>query len=180
MVDRPLRADARRNHERLIAAATDVFAESGSSASFEEIARRAGVGSATLYRRFPTRAALFEAVYADQVDLLLAAGRDSEATEPWPALVQWLHRFVDFIIGKRAFTEEMAHDTELVFDARRRIYATAEPLVAAAQDAGELRTDVSADDVMRMLSGIGLADYPRPGQLERVIGICLRGLRPNV
>ena len=172
MSDRPLRADARRNHERIVEAAAVVFSEAGASASFEEVARRAGVGSATLYRRFPTRADLFEAVYADQVDHLLAPVPE-DGGAPGQALEAWLRRFVEFIIGKRAFAEEMAHDTELVFAARRRIYATAEPLVAAAQASGELRPDVTADDILRMLSGIGLADYPQPGQLDRVVGICL-------
>ena len=178
MSDRPLRADARRNHERIVEAATAVFAEAGSSASLEEVARRAGVGSATLYRRFPTRGALFEAVYSEQVDQLLAPADDPSAG-PGAALDAWLRLFVEFIIGKRAFAEEMAHDTEIVYAARRRIYGTAEPLLAAAQEAGEARTDVTADDVLRMLSGIGLADYPQDGQLERVIGVCLDGLRPR-
>lgn len=176
MTDRPLRADARRNHERIVEAATEVFADSGASASFEEVARRAGVGSATLYRRFPTRAALFEAVYAEQVEHLLEAPLD-EVGSPVQALDAWLRRFVDFIIGKRAFAEEMAHDTPLVHDARRRIYGTAEPLLAAAQASGGIRTDVTADDVLRMLSGVGLADYPGEGQLQRVVGVCLDGLR---
>lgn len=176
MSDRPLRADARRNHERIVEAATAVFAEAGSSASFEEVARRAGVGSATLYRRFPTRASLFEAVYADQLDQLLTRGSIADAS-PAQTLDEWLRRFVDFIIGKRAFAEEMAHDTEIVYAARRRIYATAEPLLAAAQADGEVRPDVTADDILRMLSGIGLADYPNDGQLDRVVGVCLDGLR---
>lgn len=176
MTDKPLRADALRNRYRIIEVATDAFARDGAGASFEEIARRAGVGSGTLYRRFPTRAALFEAVYAEQAELLLAPRPvDSDA---WRALEVWLRRFVDFIIGKRAFAEEMAHDTELVRDVRRRIYATAEPLIDAAQKTGAVRDDVTADDVLRMLSGIGLADYPHPGQLDRVIGISLRGLSP--
>ncbi|WP_348786464.1 helix-turn-helix domain-containing protein [Leifsonia sp. NPDC080035] len=179
MSDRPLRADARRNHERIVEAATAVFAEAGASASLEEVARRAGVGSATLYRRFPTRGALFEAVYSGQVDQLLAPGAGEGAGSPGEALDAWLRRFVDFIIGKRAFAEEMAHDTEIVYAARRRIYGTAEPLLAAAQAAGEARTDVTADDILRMLSGIGLADYPQSGQLERVVGVCLDGLRPD-
>ncbi|MFF1572463.1 TetR/AcrR family transcriptional regulator [Leifsonia sp. NPDC058292] len=176
MSDRPLRADARRNHERIVEAATRVFAEAGAAASIEEVARRAGVGSATLYRRFPTRGALFEAVYSEQVDQLLAPHPEDPDT-PAEALEAWLARFVDFIIGKRAFAEEMAHDTELVYEARRRIYGKADPLLAAAQETGAIRTDVSADDILRMLSGIGLADYPQDGQLERVVSICLEGLR---
>jgi AcrR family transcriptional regulator len=176
MNGRPLRADALRNHRRIVDAATVAFADEGAAASLEEIARQAGVGSATLHRRFPTRASLFEAVYADQVEQLLAPQPASD--DPVEALDEWLRRFVGFIIGKRAFGEEMAHDTELVHDARRRIYAAVEPLLAAAQRSGGARDDVSADDVLRMLSGIGLADYPQPGQLDRVIGVCLRGLHP--
>jgi AcrR family transcriptional regulator len=175
MTDRPLRADARRNQERIIEVATEVFAQDGAGASFEEIARRSGVGSGTLYRRFPTRGSLFEAVYAEQAEHLLEPRPDD--SDPWRALETWLRRFVDFIIGKRAFAEEMAHDTDLVRDVRRRIYATADPLVEAAQTAGVVPDDVTADDILRMLSGIGLADYPAPGQLDRVVGISLRGLR---
>jgi hypothetical protein len=89
-----------------------------------------------------------------------------------------LRRFVEFIVGKRAFAEEMAHDTELVLAARRRIYATVEPLLAAAQASTSVRTDVSADDILRMLNGIGLADYPEEGQRDRVVEVCFRGLRP--
>lgn len=173
--DRPLRADALRNYRRIVDAASLAFARDGASASLEEIARHAGVGSATLHRRFPSRAALFEAVYADQVEQLLAPAPVSD--DPVTALEEWLRRFVSFIIGKRAFGEEMAHDTELVHDARRRIYAAVEPLLAAAQASGRVRDDVSADDVLRMLSGIGLADYPGPGQLDRVVSICMHGLR---
>ena len=141
---------------------------------------RQGGGKAVILRapHVDNRGALFEAVYSEQVDQLLAPADDPSAA-PGAALDAWLRRFVEFIIGKRAFAEEMAHDTEIVYAARRRIYGTAEPLLAAAQEAGEARTDVTADDVLRMLSGIGLADYPQDGQLERVIGVCLDGLRPR-
>jgi AcrR family transcriptional regulator len=171
-----LRADARRNTERIVEAATAVFGEDGAGASFEEIARRAGVGSATLYRRFPTRSALFEAVYEEQVQQLVASL--PENLTPQGALEEWFRRFVRFITGKRAFAEEMAHDTELVREARARIYAIADPLVHAGHEGGFVQPDITADDVLRMFSGVGLADYPRAGQRDRVIEICLRGLRP--
>lgn len=174
--NRPLRADALRNYQLIVEAATELFATSGAGVPFEEIARRAEVGSATMHRRFPSRAALFEAVYAEQVDDLLGSRAVSE--DPREALEDWLRRFVQFIVGKRAFAEEMAHDTELVLAARRRIYATVEPLLSAAQDSGSVRTDISADDILRMLNGIGLADYPEEGQRDRVVEICFRGLRP--
>lgn len=174
--DRPLRADALRNHKLIVAAATELFATAGVDVPFEEIARRAEVGSATMHRRFPSRAALFEAVYAERVDELLAPRPLPD--DPREALEDWLRRFVQFIVGKRAFAEAMAHDTELVLAARRRIYASVEPLLSAAKDAGSVRADVSADDILRMLNGIGLADYPEDGQRDRVVEICFRGLRP--
>lgn len=174
---RPLRADALRNYQAIVAAATELFATAGANVPFEEIARRAEVGSATMHRRFPSRAALFEAVYAEQVDELLQPRPASDG--PREALEEWLRRFVLFIVGKRAFAEEMAHDTELVFAARRRIYASVKPLLAAAQASSEVRADVSADDILRMLNGIGLADYPEDGQRDRVVEICFRGLRPS-
>src|SRR4051812_38462521 len=99
---KPKRADARRNYEKLIASARDAFTEQGSEASLEDIARRAEVGIGTLYRNFPTRQALLEAVYVDEVDAL---GRTAEALadqEPWDALVTWLRRFVGYMATKQA------------------------------------------------------------------------------
>src|SRR6202046_4884150 len=97
---RPMRADARRNYQKLLAAGREAFTEEGSSASLEEIARRAGVGIGTLYRHFPTRQALLEAVYVEEVEAL--ADR-----EPWDALIAWLHRFVDYVATKQALSEEL-------------------------------------------------------------------------
>jgi AcrR family transcriptional regulator len=174
---RALRADARRNYDKLVATATDMFATKGSAASYEEIARAAGVGSATLYRNFPTRQDLFSAVYVEQVEQLCGTVDDLGELDPLSALETWLRRFVAFIKGKRAFTEEMAHDSETVLACRERIYAAVEPLLARAQAAGAIRRDVDSDDVLRMLTGIGLAHFPRPGQFDLVVETCLRGLR---
>src|SRR5262245_12862591 len=91
---RPMRADARRNYEKLLAVARDAFAED-SAVTLEEIARRAQVGIGTLYRHFPTRPALLESIYVDQVEDLCNTARELEATmPPWDALVAWLHRYV--------------------------------------------------------------------------------------
>src|ERR1700734_3344562 len=93
-IDRPMRADARRNYERLVAAAREVFAREGGSASMEAIAREAGVGVGTLYRHFPKRIDVVEAVYRTDVDTLVLAAEKAVANlEPWPALVNWLEEF---------------------------------------------------------------------------------------
>src|SRR5581483_3844001 len=91
---RPMRADARRNYDKVIAAAREAFAEGGASTSLEEIARRAEVGIGTLYRNFPNRQALLEAVYVGELDNLCRAAGELEDLDPWDALVSWLHRFV--------------------------------------------------------------------------------------
>ena len=91
---RPRRADAMRNYEKLIAAARDAFADDGTSTSLEEIARRAHVGIATLYRNFPTRQDLLEAVYVDEVEALCRSAAEFAALPPWDELIACLHRFV--------------------------------------------------------------------------------------
>jgi AcrR family transcriptional regulator len=178
--DRPSRAprrDARNNIDRIVAAATSMFSEGGSGVPFEAIARQAGVGSATLHRHFPSRQSLFEAVYIEQVDMLCAdlesLGSIDDSEE---ALMTWLLRFVNFILGKRAFTEEMAHDSPTVASCRARIYAAADPLLHRAQMEGRVRKDVVADDVLRMLTSIALGTYPVDRQLDKVVAVALSGL----
>ncbi len=176
---RPMRADARRNYERILTAAAGAFARDGAGVSFEEIARQAGVGSATLYRHFPTRADLFDAVYVHEVQTLCDSAGDLAGEKPGPALVAWLRHFVDFITTKRAFAEEMAHDSDVVLTSRARIYATVGPLLARAHEARVVRPDASADDILRLLTGIALMHFPEPGQRERVVQMGLDGIRPQ-
>src|SRR6201986_2207560 len=94
---RPKRADARRNYDKVVAAAREAFAEGGTATSLEEIARRAEVGIGTLYRNFPNRQALLEAVYVGELDGLCRAAGELEDLEPWDALVGWLRRFVGYM-----------------------------------------------------------------------------------
>src|SRR3954463_3456620 len=101
----PQRADARRNFDALIAAAREVFAENGADASLEDIARRAGVGIGTLYRNFPTRQDLFEAVYVSEINELAAVASSVADRPPWEALTVWLERFVEYAVTKRAIIE---------------------------------------------------------------------------
>src|ERR1041385_6284578 len=104
---RPKRADALRNYEKLVAAAREAFTEADRSASLEDIARRAGVGIGTLYRHFPTRADLIEAVYVEEVEALCRTAEELSGDEPWEALVNWLHRFVAYMTTKQALADEL-------------------------------------------------------------------------
>src|ERR1700686_3026253 len=104
---RPMRADARRNYEKVLVAARDAFAEGGASTSLEEIARRAGVGIGTLYRNFPNRQTLLEAVYLDELHALCRTAEELRELPPWDALVSWLHRFVAYLSTKQALAQEM-------------------------------------------------------------------------
>src|SRR5215213_8435459 len=104
---RPQRADARRNYEKLVTAARDVFAEDGVSATLDDIARRAQVGPATLYRHFPTRQHLLEAVYLEEVEAISRVAADLADLPPWDALARWLREFVSYAATKRALANEM-------------------------------------------------------------------------
>ncbi|MFC0030390.1 TetR/AcrR family transcriptional regulator [Micromonospora chaiyaphumensis] len=174
---RPKRADARRNYDALIAAAQEVFGECGAGASLEEIARRAGVGIGTLYRNFPKRRDLFEAVYVEEVRALSASAADLADRSPWDALVAWLHRFVAYVGTKRALAEELVHDSEVFRSCRTEIYAAGEPLLRRAQEAGVARPDATFDDVVRLVSGIMAYQFFEPAQRDRVLTIALDGLR---
>src|SRR6201996_4624509 len=124
---RPKRADARRNYDKVVAAAREAFAEGGTATSLEEIARRAGVGIGTLYRNFPNRQALLEAVYVDEVDKLNASVADFEGLEPWDAFAGWLTRFVAYMSTKQALAAELLDYIDLkapLFqECRRSMYA---------------------------------------------------------
>lgn len=176
--NRPLRADARRNYDALLEAAREAFGELGSKAPLEEIARRAGVGVGTLYRNFPDRQVLFDAVYVHEVQVLCASVAELGGLGPWDALEQWLRNFVVFIGNKRAFAEEMARESPIVLACRRAIYAAGKPLLRRAQEERAVRGDVTVDDVLRLLSGIALLEFPGgSGQIDVVAGVALDGLR---
>ena len=174
---RPKRADARRNSERLIAAARDAFADEGRSASLEDIARRAGVGIGTLYRHFSTRQELFEAVYVNEVEELCSSVQDLGGLPPWEALDGWLRRFVVYGTTKRAIAEELNRESGASRGCRTAIYAAGEPLLQRAQEAGVARPDVSFEDVVRLIAGITMMQGADPEQVDRVLGMALDGLR---
>src|ERR1700750_1364877 len=106
LLTRPKRADARRNYEKVLAAAREAFAEGGESTALEEIARRAGVGIGTLYRHFPNRQALIEALYLEEVEEVCRTAAELDGADPWEALNGWLERFIGYIATKRALAAE--------------------------------------------------------------------------
>jgi AcrR family transcriptional regulator len=180
---RPKRADAARNYDKLLAAARDAFTEDGADASLEDIARRAGVGIGTLYRNFPTRQALLEATYVDEVETICRATEGLEGLEPWDALVTWLRRFADYATTKKALMTElmtyMGKDAEVFVHCRGEIVTAGTPLLEAAQRAGEVRPDAVFIDIARMVGGIATIPNAEPGQVDRILDVALDGLRPR-
>jgi AcrR family transcriptional regulator len=178
---RPKRADALRNYEKLIAAGREAFTEKDSSASLEDIARRAGVGIGTLYRHFPTRADLIEAVYVEEVEALCRSADDLRDAPPWDALVGWLHRFVAYVATKHALAEELFavadRDAQVFKSCRVAFYGAGEPLLRRAQEAGVVRPDVSIGDVVQMVGGITKIQGADPDTVEWILSVALDGLR---
>ena len=177
----PKRADARRNYEKVLAAARDAFAEDGASTSLEAIARRAGVGIGTLYRHFPTRQALLEAVYTHEVDMLCRSAGESDETDEWEAFESWLRRFVSYMATKQALVHELFdyvdRDAPLFKGCRTSIFAAGEPLLRRAQKAGAVRPDVELGDIIQMIGGIAKIQASDPGQIDHILRIALDGLR---
>jgi len=179
-VRRPVRADARRNFDALIAAARVAFAENGADASLEDIARRAGVGIGTLYRNFPTRQDLFEAVYVSEINELATVASSVADRPPWEALTVWLQRFVEYAVTKRAIIEVLNRESEMFATCRRAMYEAGQPLFDRAQAAKVVRTDVSFDDLLRMVSGLTSAAFVDDDQRRRVLALAMDGLRVPV
>jgi AcrR family transcriptional regulator len=178
---RPLRADAQRNRAQLLAAARDAFTERGSAASLEDIARRAGVGVGTLYRHFPTRQDLIQAVYVEEVEALCRSAADTAGASSWDALVLWFNRFVDYVATKRALVEEMmatiGQDAAVFRTCHDAIFHAGAPLLERAKADGSVRPDVEFVDVIRMVSGITMLKNAEPEDIRRVLAMALDGLR---
>ncbi|MFB7509971.1 TetR/AcrR family transcriptional regulator [Streptomyces broussonetiae] len=174
---RPHRKDAARNYDALLVAAREAFAEHGSDASLEDIARRAGVGIGTLYRNFPTRRDLFESVYADEVNALCLAAADVADQEPWKALTAWLDRFAGYMVTKRAVREALNDESEIFQSCRDSMFAAGGPLLERAQEAGVARADMDFGDLLRMVSGITATAFDDDAQRDRVLAIALDGVR---
>jgi AcrR family transcriptional regulator len=180
--DRPMRADARRNYERLVLAAKQVFTKQGGGASMEAIAREAGVGVGTLYRHFPKRIDVVEAVYRTDVDeLIVAADTAISDLEPWDALVSWLRAFVKYAQGKRTFLNELHEafekNPQLKSSARERIESSMEAVLGRAQSAGVVRMDIDGADLTQIMSSMCVNATLSEGQGDRLLKLILDGLR---
>ena len=164
------RADAERNREQIIAAARTVLADREGEVSMAEVARRAEVGMATLYRNFPGRRQLLEALYAEEVDGLVAAAAAAPTGSPGEALQAWLRRFAVFHENKHPIAAELLRHTDRtdpVFGTSRdRVVAAGRPLLAAAQKAREARSDLTLDQVLDLVLAVvtvpGDRDYIAP------------------
>jgi AcrR family transcriptional regulator len=181
LLARPKRADARRNYEKVLTAAREAFAEGGESTALEEIARRAGVGIGTLYRHFPNRQALVEALYVDEVEEVCRSAARLDDADPWEALTGWFERFIAYLATKRALAHELLNyldlDAPLFQVCRTSLYDAGEPLLKRAQEAGVVRPDVSIAEVMQMVIGISKIPASDPRQNEHILRIALDGLR---
>ena len=178
------RADSARNRQLLIDAAKAAFAQAGLNVSLEEIARRAGVGIGTLYRHFPTREAVVEAVYRREVEQLAeAVPQLLKNSPPGDALHQWMHLFVDYIATKRIIAPSLAtvaaRSSTLHASSVELITHAISTLVKRAIDSGEVRKDIDAPDLLRAMVGVSYGN-PEAGweaSARRLIDILMDGLR---
>ncbi|MFE1050485.1 TetR/AcrR family transcriptional regulator [Streptomyces olivaceus] len=163
------RVDAARNRERILEAARAAFTDGGAEASMAEIARKSGVGSATLYRNFPNRRALLEALLADEVDEVCAAAATAEGDSPGDRLTTWLRRFFQYVTSKRPVVLGLLEHTDTadpVFDTRGRMLAAGQPLLAAAQGAHQIDGHLDLDQILDLVVAIakipGTPEYRQP------------------
>jgi AcrR family transcriptional regulator len=182
--DKPLRKDAALNREKLLAAAVGLFAERGTEGSLEEVAKRAGVGIGTLYRHFPTRDALVEAAYRNEVAQLRAAADELLAElPPDAALEAWMRRFVDYGTAKRGMRDALQSiaggGADLFAETRGQVTEAVAVLLRAGAEAGTLRADVEPEDVLRAMGAIWMVAEGEefPEQAMRILRLVLDGLR---
>jgi AcrR family transcriptional regulator len=177
------RADAARNRKRILEGARTAFAASGAETSMAEIARKAGVGSATLYRNFPTRRALLEALLADEVEEVCAAAAAVEGDSPADRFTTWLHRFFQYVTSKRPVVLSLLEHTETtdpVFQTRTRMLAAGQPLLAAAQEAQQITSGLSLDQILDLVVAIAKIPAETEGYRETILEAALAGLhRPT-
>jgi AcrR family transcriptional regulator len=181
------RSDAQRNRERVLDAARAAFAEHGTGASLEDVARRAGVGIGTVYRHFPSRQDLLVAVFRDNVDTLHAHAADLlVADDPFAALGEWLRTQLQHAAKYQALTATvmigLLNEGDDAAPSCEELRSDGAAIVRRAQAAGVVRPDVDADDVLRLVNAIALATEEAPdgpALASRLLGVVLDGLRPR-
>ena len=176
-----MRADARRNYDKVLTSAREAFAQGGTGTSLEDIARRAGVGIGTLYRHFPTRQQLLEAVYVDEVEALAGSTVELQQLPPWDAVVGWVDQLQRYLVTKQALAQEMLaymdRDAAVFSVCRQALHGSGRPIVERAQAARVLRRDVTVEEIVQILLGIAKIPTSEPGQLDHFVQIALDGLR---
>jgi AcrR family transcriptional regulator len=184
--DRKPRTDAQRNRERILEAAKEAFSRSGANTSLDDIAKQAGVGAGTLYRHFPTREDLLEAVYRTEVEKLAAAERKfSETLPPVEALRAWMLLFVDYIATKQIIApalNALVGDPKKVFEASyAQIWEAIRALVKRAIKSGDIRKDLDPIDLLRALIGVANVSTSPDWQqsARRLVDILIAGSRPT-
>jgi len=185
--ERKVRADAQRNRERILEVAKQAFTRDGASASLDDIARRAGIGAGTLYRHFPTRDALIEAVYRSEVEKLAAAEQRFSATmPPLEALRSWMLLFIEHVSEKRLILPAMdsvaGGSMRLIEGSRSLIHTAFIRSVKRAMDNGDLRADTDPNDFVRALVGV-FHTIALPGweqSARRIVDILIAGSRPPI
>ncbi|ALG14139.1 TetR/AcrR family transcriptional regulator [Kibdelosporangium phytohabitans] len=181
--ERPLRADARRNRARVLEVAQEVFETEGLAVPVDEVARRAGVGIGTVYRHFPTKEALFEAILISRVDALVADAKAlADADDPGAAFFGFFVRMIEKVVGNKALGEALATSgrdlSDVMGPASQELRAEQDHLLARAQQAGAVRTDVTGADLKAILVGIIAAERHIGGEPGRLGAIMFQALRP--
>jgi AcrR family transcriptional regulator len=184
--ERPLRKDAERNRKRILQAAAEVFSQRGLDATLDDVARRAGVGVGTVYRRFPDKETLVGELFQDQIDHLVAVAEEAcAADDPWTGLVSYLEYTAATMSGDLGLRQMMLFATygkDRVAYAREQMRPVVARLVARAQEAGQLRGDVTATDVPMIAFMVSKAtEYAapaRPGLWQRYLPLIIDSLRP--
>ena len=171
------RADARRNEEALLEAAAAAFVTSGVDVPVRNIAAKAGVGVGTIYRHFPTRSALVEAVYRNELARLQQRADELLAERPpAEAMRDWMDRFADYVATKRAVATGIDRDSAVYRACTRALYEAGGPLLERAQQAGLMRSDVDIDDVMRFTMAYTTVNFASAAQRDRMLEVAFDGL----
>jgi len=177
-VQKPLRADARRNREAILKSARAVFSARGREGHLEEVARRAKVGMGTVYRHFPTKEALLEALAREQFDILTDWAREAQhAPDPGPALEALLWRGAELQANDRALMEAVAEFKPSVARQAEELHACMERLLERAKDAGAVRADANAEDIRLMMCGLGSVMQMGGDGWRRYLTVMLDGMR---
>jgi AcrR family transcriptional regulator len=179
---RPLRADAQRNRDQILAAAAGAFSKCGLEATLEGIAKDAGVGIGTLYRHFPTRELLIEAAYRNELAAVCDAAPELlEKMPPADALRAWMDRFIDYMGRKLGMADALraviASGANPYAQSLDLLVGAIQPLLEAGAAAGQIRADISAPDLLASISGVGMATGAKRDQADRLLDLLMDGLR---